>query len=59
VGVVNQGKTQSIGPIVGGVLAGICVVFILAGIIITVKCAQKRKQKSFRYDGDIKVANCK
>ena len=56
---VNQGKTQSIGPIVGGALAGIGAVFILAGIIIAVKCAQKRRQKSYRYECDIAVANCR
>ena len=52
---MNQGKTQSIGPIFGGVLAGICVVFIFTGIVIVVKCIRKRRQKSYRYDGYIAV----
>ena len=46
---MDQGKTQSIGAIVGGVLTGVCVVFISTAIVIAVVFIQKRKQKSFRY----------
>ena len=45
----NQRKTN-IGVIVGGVLAGVGVVFIFTGVIIMVKFIHKRTQKSFRYD---------
>ena len=47
---MDQGKTQSIGAIVGGGLAGVGVVLIFIGIIVVVKLVQKRKLKSFRYD---------
>ena len=44
---MDQRKSQSIGAIVGGVLTGVGVVLIFAGIIIAVI---KRKRKSYRYD---------
>ena len=50
---MNQGKTQSKGPIVGGALAGICAVLILSVLIIVVVFLKKRKQKSYRYECEI------
>ena len=46
---MDQEKTQGIGAVVGGVLAGVGVVFIFTLIIIAVLFIQKRKQKSYRY----------
>ena len=47
---MDQGKTQSTGAIVGGVVAGVCVIFIFTFVIIVVLFIQRRKQKSYRYD---------
>ena len=54
---VDQGKTQSIGAVIGGVVAGVCVVLIFTGIVIAVLFIQKRKKKSFRYECGVAFSN--
>ena len=46
---MDQEKTQSIGAIIGGALAGVGAIFIFTFIIVAVLFIQKRKQKSYRY----------